>query len=473
VKYERGKSRTIEGDCLEVMGRFPADRFHCCTTSPPYFALRSYLDEDHPDKPLEIGSEPTPEQFIDTMVTVFGEVKRVLHPSGLLFLNMGDSYGGVGLGYSPDAPSNLVGSKQSTAKGSIKRNFKLPEFEAQVLNMPHRVAEALRDDGWIWRQTIIWAKPNPMPETVRGWRWEPCMKKVSKQKILDQGRYERAEESGGSKHSQINPDWLAEWEPCPGCDKCKDHDGFVLRKGKGRCTSAYEFIFVMAKSDQYFWDSEAFYEKGNEEGSHSRGMNQTKRPNFLDHERMVSGSIPGQRNPRSVWSIPSEASHIPHFASYPSEMVRRCVQAATSDGGCCASCKAPYAPVVERRQRMATRSSKAPKEGSDERTKRDPLRHISVRGKLLGYKQTCNCEASGPIPCTVFDPFLGTGTTSQTAVYMGRNAVGIELNPEYVTFAREKIRQPPAWWLKRKGKSLSEVYTQEGEPSFEDQFKWE
>ena len=81
----------LQGDCMDVLPTLPADHFHCVVTSPPYFALRSYLKSDHPLKAQEIGSEPTPEEFIETMVRVFREVRRVMHPSGLLFLNLSDT----------------------------------------------------------------------------------------------------------------------------------------------------------------------------------------------------------------------------------------------------------------------------------------------------------------------------------------------------------------------------------------------
>ena len=104
-----------------------------CVTSPPYFGLRSYLPDDSPDKPLEIGLEQTPDEYINAMVEVFRCVRDVLADDGTLWVNIGDSYG--------------------KAK--------------QLLGIPWRVALALQSDGWTLRQDIVWHKPNPMPESVR------------------------------------------------------------------------------------------------------------------------------------------------------------------------------------------------------------------------------------------------------------------------------------------------------------------
>jgi hypothetical protein len=77
-------TRILIGDCRDVLKTLPDDSVHCCVTSPPYWALRSYLPAEHPNKHLEIGSEPTLQQWVDTMVEVFREVRRVLRPDGMV-----------------------------------------------------------------------------------------------------------------------------------------------------------------------------------------------------------------------------------------------------------------------------------------------------------------------------------------------------------------------------------------------------
>jgi|TARA_R100000482_G_scaffold62850_1_gene23142 site-specific DNA-methyltransferase (adenine-specific) len=115
------------GDCLDSLKQLEDQSINTCITSPPYFALRDYGVEG------QLGLEETPKEFIDNLVNVFKEVKRVLRDDGTVWLNIGDSYGN----------------------------------EKHLLGIPWRVAFAMQDDGWILRQDIIWNKPNPMPESVK------------------------------------------------------------------------------------------------------------------------------------------------------------------------------------------------------------------------------------------------------------------------------------------------------------------
>ena len=146
----------IQGDSLEVLKTFESESVDCVITSPPYFALRSYLPKDHPDKKKEIGSENSMQEHIEVLMKIFKELKRVLKPSGSFWLNYGDSYGtGSGAG-------SREGTKQATNKGS---NYYEEEgkpqqigFEKSLLMLPERIALALIDDGWILRQKICWAK---------------------------------------------------------------------------------------------------------------------------------------------------------------------------------------------------------------------------------------------------------------------------------------------------------------------------
>ena len=115
------------GDCLDSLKKLEDQSINTCITSPPYFALRDYGVEG------QLGLEETPKEFIDNLVNVFKEVKRVLRDDGTVWLNIGDSYGN----------------------------------EKHLLGIPWRVAFAMQDDGWILRQDIIWHKPNPMPESVK------------------------------------------------------------------------------------------------------------------------------------------------------------------------------------------------------------------------------------------------------------------------------------------------------------------
>ena len=144
------------GDCLEVLKTLPNESINCVVTSPPYWGLRDYGVEG------QLGLEKTPEEYVDKMVEVFREVKRVLIKDGTCWLNLGDSYattGNVGVGGS---------DKQNSNKGSVcyERDIDPGLRSKNLVGIPWRVAFALQSDGWYLRQDIIWAKPNPMPESV-------------------------------------------------------------------------------------------------------------------------------------------------------------------------------------------------------------------------------------------------------------------------------------------------------------------
>jgi hypothetical protein len=145
------------GDCRDVLAGVPADSVRCCVTSPPYFGLRDYGHAG------QIGLEPTPAEYVEQMVGVFREVRRVLADDGTLWLNLGDSYARGFGGGTPGAKSSTnAGSYSGRETGRTPEGFKGKD----LLGIPWRVAFALQADGWYLRSDIIWSKPNPMPESV-------------------------------------------------------------------------------------------------------------------------------------------------------------------------------------------------------------------------------------------------------------------------------------------------------------------
>lgn len=144
----------IEGDCEEILRRLPAECVQCVVTSPPYWGLRDYGIKG------QLGLEPTPDEYVEKIVAVFRQVRRVLRKDGTVFLNMGDLYASGGRGSG--------GAKQQTNKGSLLGPKKAPLGlkSKDLCMMPARVALALQADGWWLRSDIIWHKPNPMPESV-------------------------------------------------------------------------------------------------------------------------------------------------------------------------------------------------------------------------------------------------------------------------------------------------------------------
>ena len=151
----------VIGDSLEELPKLSGNSIQSCITSPPYWGLRDY------DHYAQIGSEASPVEYVQNLVKVFREVKRVLRDNGTLWLNLGDGYarnGGVG----KHGPNAIVGN---TKKQIQKRNCKVPDCwglkDRDLLGIPWRVAFALQEDGWILRSRITWVKKNPMPESVK------------------------------------------------------------------------------------------------------------------------------------------------------------------------------------------------------------------------------------------------------------------------------------------------------------------
>lgn len=151
----------MQGDCLTVLPTLPDKSINCCITSPPYWGLRDYGNDD------QIGLEETPEQYVAKMVAVFREVKRVLKPEGTLWLNLGDSYAREG-GNTPGVSRHWDGRHLDPGGQHDKRPnaSKIGLKQKDLVGIPWMVAFALRSNGWYLRQDIIWHKPNPMPESV-------------------------------------------------------------------------------------------------------------------------------------------------------------------------------------------------------------------------------------------------------------------------------------------------------------------
>lgn len=430
-------------DVLDGLRMLPDGCVNAVVTSPPYYALRSYLPADHADKAKEHGSEPNPEAFIATMVAVFEEVRRVLRDDGVCWVNLGDSYAStwncrrtnkVGNG----SPS--LSERCDTTGGTLK--------EGDKLNMPHRVASALQAAGWWWRDTVIWHKLSPMPESVAGWKWVRCKVKVKA------GAVARMGERVGSGFDYRETEF-AEWSPCPGCAKCLPNDGWVLRRGKWRCTQSHEYIFQLAKSAEYFCDGEAAKVKasGMAPGSSSNrgkcvGENVSGRQNRFQVGRDVMKDGVESANPRNVWSLPHEPTSEKHFAAYPTEIVRKCLLPSLAHEYC-AACGAPHAPMVVE-ERKATRPALANKiwkhddgdcvgQLSDDSPNLDPERHIKC-STVVGYRATCGCNA-GTTTGLVLDPYCGTGTTGEVALKLGARFIGFELNDEYKRMADRRVKK--------------------------------
>jgi len=377
--------RLIGGDCREVLATLPADSVHCVVTSPPYYGLRDYgVDR-------QIGLEPTPDAYLAEMVRVFREVKRVLRPDGTVWCNLGDSYasnaataaGKSGFESHRGSDTPTLNTERQ-GRNAYRGNGIKPK---DLLMMPARLALALQADGWWLRSDIIWHKPNPMPESVTD-----------------------------------------------------------------RPTSAHEHVFLLARSSRYYYDADAVREDAQLstiERDNYRRTGYAKEAggvgavNYLNPNSGEFRSCSG-RNCRNVWTIATAPYSEAHFATFPPALAERCIRAGTSERGCCAACGAPWGRETDVSYTNAGNGNNNMKRkaGGDYEAAMSS-RPYEVR-KLksvatLGWAPACACGAA-TVPCTVLDPFAGAGTTMLVADRLQRDAIGIELSPDYTRMAMDRCR---------------------------------
>lgn len=429
----------IQGHTLEVLKGMPCESVHCVVTSPPYWGLRDYKIEPvlwggqegcehewiqglpaptknamqgstetikHP--PIvgtgkgqagqfclkcnarlgSLGLEPTPELYVEHLVEIFREVKRVLRKDGTLWLNMADSYAGSG---SPggDFRDGKGGNEYLRPYNRKGHNLKPKD----LCGIPWRVAFALQADGWWLRSDIIWAKPNPMPESVRD-----------------------------------------------------------------RPTRSHEYIFLLTKAASYYYDQEAVRENwaDNRMGRAGGRIENRLKLDSSRHDRtnqsLLEAPKTSGRNKRTVWTITTQPFPGAHFATFPEDLVKPCILAGTSGKGCCPKCGAPWVRMLEKKPsefNIRVRDAKAgratPEEGykaTEEEISRYPGNHPEQGWqKTIGWRPSCKCGLKEMVPCLVLDPFVGSGTTCKVAIELGRSAIGIDINPDYLEMARKRCVQ--------------------------------
>lgn len=446
--------RVLTGDCRDVLPTLAAGSVHCVVTSPPYFGLRDYGHAG------QIGLEPSPDEFVAAMVEVFGQVRRVLRDDGVAWLNLGDSYGAEP---GQRKTTDSAGPKQRTNNASTGAPSRSVDGlgGGNLLGIPWRVALALQADGWTLRQAVTWAKVAPMPESVAGTRWERC--RVRATVGLHNRVASGSTPQGNTPHrdgAMTGDAGRSEWHPCPGCPRCAATDGYVLRRGSWRHTSATEMVFMLTKGLGYWANQEAAREAhaaGSWEhiqrytGAAARyNAKAAKTPGQPPQTNAtIMPSNPAGRNPRN-WVTPSP-SPFPgaHFATFTPALIEPFIRA-TCPAKCCPTCGAGWAVVVERSAfdaGMGTADASAQKSeqvrngGHRGERVRTPTGHTmqTTVPTLTGYRPTCSCPLAAPVPGTCLDPFAGAGTTLLVADRLGLNAIGIELNPAYAEMAERRI----------------------------------
>lgn len=298
----------LQGDVRATLLTIPAKSVHCLVTSPPYWALRSYVKANDPLKCFEMGSEATPGEFVAALVGVFGLVRRVMRDDGVVFVNLGDTYAGSGRGGGDDK-GNGCQTARDAAVTKFAGDCRTPPGLKPMdrVGIPERFALAMQADGWWWRDTIMWVKPAPMPMSFNGVRWEKCRVKVKAGGRGGNGNARMLSDGNriaGGYSCDTAPN--AEWSDCPGCPKCLPNGGYVLRRGSWRTTPAHEPIFMFTKSQKYFCDAFAAREPAEtatiERNKYTRVLDDPDEQFAVKHDHETTSVT---RNPRSVWTISS------------------------------------------------------------------------------------------------------------------------------------------------------------------------
>jgi DNA modification methylase len=428
--------RILQGSVFDRLPEIQAGSIDCAVTSPPYWMLRSYLPKDHPLKPLELGQEPTPQEYVANAVRWCGLVRDCLADHGTLWLNVGDSY-------THDSRGGATGGKHLAWHGDPQAS---PGRSQQPLGpppgnlalIPQRLAIALQDDDWLVRSVIVWHKPACMPCSVTGWQWRRCRVKTKPQ---PKGTQDSVANGGPRSRDMSNGKYIgaAEYSDCPGCKKCEKTDGYVLRRGSWRPTSSWEPVLMLAKTAGYFCDGDAVKTPPApatvSRDQHTRVLDDPDEQFAVahDHETVCDGA-----NLRDVWTIPFEPLKEAHYAAFPSELVYRCLKAGTSQEGYCDRCGAPFVRVVEHTNSVIERSGWG--EGAGNRTAPSGTQVERARTRPHARRAACPCPPPRPRPGRVLDPFCGSGRTGLVARRLGLDFVGVELNPDYAAMGTRILR---------------------------------
>ncbi len=518
----------LQGNARDKLKGLPPDFFHCAATSPPYFGLRRYdggeevwggddgcehewADEEsvRRDRGVakgitakvgnqvrevsgtctcqgrlcakcgawrgQLGGEPTPELYITHLVEICREVRRVLRPDGVFWLNIGDSWGGSGKGQMGDGShASKHGEKQHTNVGSVQGGLQQGVVgngikPLDMVLIPSQLALALRTDGWYVRSVIVWSKNNPMPESVNGWRWERHKVKVARsQHELDLQQHVASDGIGRTTAGlNVRKERCAVdgWQDCPGCAKCSPNDGYVLRKGSWRPTDSYEVILMLAKTNSYYCDKDAVIEpiaastvgrgKVSFGGAKGREYNpDIDDPNYRGgteqwgREYDYTQSNPaGGRNLRSVWEFPTKPYSGAHFAVFPPRLPELCIKSSTSEKGCCPVCGKPWARVIDKGMTDHDSNTECGYVVGSNAHRPSLLRQAAREhggeyhngDSTVGWRPTCACGSHEVVPCRVLDPFSGAGTTALVGEQLGRDTVNIDTSAKYIELSKTRI----------------------------------
>lgn len=410
-----------------------------------------------------LGLEPDPNLFVYHLILIFREVRRALHPTGTMLLNLGDSF----FGNSPIRKSRRTSEGDAFPGGKGAKNWNLRQPSSYILDLkpkdrvmlPHRVAMAMQKP---------WIRCKKCGEVEHGMWWgdlgygrfvcPKCRKLNRNPKIVEKGWYIRL-------------------------DNVWDKPAHMPDPTTDRPTCSHEYVFLCSKSRQYYWDGDAVREpsktgevvstdKAVYEGRNLRSVWRIN-PNHASWDFCLGCDTFFDRKARRkikktrmyneekdakvvVRKCPVCGSHddwVDHFAMFPPDLPEIGVRGGTSPQGCCAECRTPYRPVTSYDNPNATKGRGKKNQAywehhggiiSSQATMRPPQGEAAYQEKgvkrLLGYEKACKCKTDQTVPCIVADTFNGGGTTGLVAQRYMRAYIGFDLNPSFVKLTEHRMR---------------------------------
>ena len=422
-----------QGHALDVLKTFPDDTIDCVVTSPPFWGLRAYHTEPQiwdDEWRGELGQEPSFKMYVNHLLAIFNEVKRILKPTGCCFVELGDTYASNGtvktrFWYGSNQGKHQLGNGDGLLSKEYSGRGRTKEISSKSLcNIPHRFAIGMTDHGWIQRNTIIWHKTNCLPHSCKDrftvdftyiffftkkrkyyfeQQFEPMKDATLKDKRIDQ-----IKKTGKLIYTNIKPN--EEKVQSPGAVGERIFKS-ILRKMEGTL---------------YGGD----------------GMGLHEHFGYYDKDGTHRFYIQG-RNKRCVWSLPTKSYPEAHYATYPPDLIKPLIVAGTPQYVCkkCGKARERILKMegyhfpdkdINDHQVINKVGIGSYKSGSDyaEFRKQHPIENIGMSNCC------CNAEYDSGI---VLDPFCGSGTTCMVAKQLGRHYVGIELNPKYIEMAERRI----------------------------------
>jgi len=477
----------INGDAADLP--IGPNSIHCVMTSPPYWGMREYHGDQTRGRFPNLGFEPSLPEHLSRMVELGRQIRRVLRPDGVWYLNYGDGYATQRNGRPAVDVMEIDG--RTFRDKPFSTNIALPD--GNLLLLPHRVAIAIQEDGWILRNDLPWFKRNAFPETIMGRRFQrpACGCVTERREALIKAARDRGIRSrpkiygeGFDKPGDVAPD--PDCPHCHGTGRAGDH---TLYRGSFRHSRCHEYVFVFTPEMHYWGDQEVVRKpyaaktltvttvpnKGT--GTESRGerfaawygarrlnpgganpksviIEEGEEVTFLDWlaDRFeidlpaeAQAFTDASSNPESVLDIATRPYHGRHFATYVTDLIEPLILAACPRW-CCPICGTGWSPVIERPDMGERPLRGTSKMLQSEKKRQNWGRRPQSAGRawqkwrqenpdvVTGYRPSCEHPHSleETVPGIVLDPFIGSGTTGLAAENLGMRWIGLDMSMEYL-----------------------------------------